>query len=106
MFTFNFHTIDLPFLKECVDSVLASGKYKPEVLIISKQSFIDYKCLWSMGGVIDIKDNARKHFNEFKKLGIKRIVWMEDLPDNEFELCSGKGLEEGIETIYLDKDSL
>lgn len=87
--------IDIFFLTQCVKQVLAEGKYVPEVLVLSQNDFAGHV------NAITLHGHQHHIVNSYKKLGLKRIVWAEDVKDGEFLLSSGKGLEEGIETILL-----
>lgn len=85
--------LDLAFLTKCVDKVKSAGKYKPEVLILSEADF--------HGHLMAIAAHGLNHHivSSYTALGIKRLVWAEDVTDGEFLLSSGKGLSKGIQTL-------
>jgi hypothetical protein len=83
---------DLDFLQKCADKVRT--KYEPKFLILSEDDFRGL--VWAM--TIHHYDHVKP---KLKGMGIEKVVWAGDLPDGEFMLSSGKGLEEGIETVVL-----
>ena len=84
--------LNLAFLRECADTV--RGKYEPKVLILSQEDFRGHMYAATI-------HNCDVAIKAYKDLGIERIVWATDLDPGEFLLSSGKGLEEGIETMVL-----
>ncbi len=79
------------FLKTCIEQV--KHKYEPKVLILSRTGF--HRLL----NAIALHGHSHHIVSGYKQLGIEKVIWAEDLPDYEFMLSSGKGLEGSIETI-------
>ena len=93
--TFEGRFIDPTFLGECVQKVLAAGKYVPSVLILSEDDF--QGIIWA----ISMHGYNYHIINNYKKLGINRVVWAEDVEDGDFLLSSGAGLDPSVETIIF-----
>lgn len=87
--------IKAEFLTKCVNEVKKKDKYNPSVLVLSEGDF--------NGLVMATHLHGYSHYfvNACRKLGIKRVVWAEDLPDGEFLLSSGEGLPKDIETLTI-----
>lgn len=86
--------IDPGKLKACIATVT---RFTPSTLVLSEDAFrrlVNATFIHPYGGWLR---------NEYVKLGIKRVIWMEDLPEGEFLLSSDK-IPNDIETLDLKVD--